>query len=835
MQLSHVKYKLVEGFIHNWLVVGPQKNVVSSESIDPFETEQKIKLLEKFYNKEPELDSTPVEPGPIGDGKFNTETFQDTWSYTKCKGDHWVIAHAFSSELSHLKSWAYVELKANRAGKIFLEVFSFSAIDLWMNGQHLVRYTDFLKGSIDSHTVAVTTNKGINSLLVRCEDIGIGVSPLVFALRICNEDRSPSTAIRVLIPTTIPHPWRRNELEKAFEEAYLDRDIFASHAPVEVKWPKNIRNKATYSVQLQTPSGRIYAQSEEKGVKDEKAFLGHSVSLNEGPYDILFIPVSREYYEEDIRITRKLPVWVAGNHPYSNRIYGSFVDRKKEALLDASRRPDRLFAEIANMALGKWKSVDLQIIQQAVGEIKTQPQFRLKEFLGLVGAFHRHTKNENAITRYLQEAMQDGLLEIDLSSPMGEPSESQQIISLSIQLLLSQMKSDEQKQIQTEQQIQSWLTSHGQLGFKTGDSPKTVAEVLFALSYLVDLAESEQIFDLAGVFMDKMILLLAINTFQGVYGGGYGLASEMDVKGGITQPTAGICRLFWGMGIFNQYPEYYVSLACMENYEMPAILADLASAQEDFWGTEKQASLLKTTYRTVDFMLNAACDIQVGERGKNEHLWQATLGSEAVVFSNHPAANSTISPVLPRFWCGNSRLPKLDHWKDVLIAIYDAPPEDWMGFTHAYFPIYAFDEYKVKENWFFARKDSAYLAITASNPLILLKTGESAYRELRCPGRQAVWICQLGRASWDGSFSVFQKKVHELPVKFEGLTVNFTSLRGDNLNTGWENSFLLNEVDVKYHQGHHILYPFASGAYPMKSLEVQYNEYLLKLNFDPEI
>jgi hypothetical protein len=114
----------------------------------------------------------------------------------------------------------------------------------------------------------------------------------------------------------------------------------------------------------------------------------------------------------------------------------------------------------------------------------------------------------------------------------------------------------------------------------------------------------------------------------------------------------------------------------MENYEMPPILADIASGQEDIWGTEKHPGYIKTTYRTPDFMLNAANNIQHGESGQNEHLWQATFGNEAVVFSNHPMASSTIFTDKPGLWCGNSSLPKIAQWKDVLIAIYNAPPDD---------------------------------------------------------------------------------------------------------------------------------------------------------------
>jgi hypothetical protein len=69
-------------------------------------------------------------------------------------------------------------------------------------------------------------------------------------------------------------------------------------------------------------------------------------------------------------------------------------------------------------------------------------------------------------------------------------------------------------------------------------------------------------------------------------------------------------------------------------------------------------------------------------------------------------------------------------WKDVLIAVHKLPDDDWMGFTHAYFPTYAFEETIFKDGWAFARKGDGYLAITAPADRAINAT--DGYRELRC-------------------------------------------------------------------------------------------------------
>jgi hypothetical protein len=115
-----------------------------------------------------------------------------------------------------------------------------------------------------------------------------------------------------------------------------------------------------------------------------------------------------------------------------------------------------------------------------------------------------------------------------------------------------------------------------------------------------------------------------------------------------------------------------------------------------------------------------------------------------------------------------------------------------MGFTHAYFPIYAFDEYAFSNGWAFARKGSGYLALTCARGFELIKRGPDGYRELRSYGGQNIWLCQMGRESLDGEFADFQKKVMELPLNWKEPGVNYTSLRGDRLSFGWQGSLLLN-------------------------------------------
>ncbi|MEZ4637924.1 MAG: hypothetical protein R2856_23690 [Caldilineaceae bacterium] len=90
------------------------------------------------------------------------------------------------------------------------------------------------------------------------------------------------------------------------------------------------------------------------------------------------------------------------------------------------------------------------------------------------------------------------------------------------------------------------------------------------------------------------------------------------------------------------------------------------------------------TYRTPHYMLSCAQDYRPGKPGYQQHPWQATLGIDAVLFTNHPGAEDEISR--PNFWGGNGVLPKAVQHRNVLIAMHHVPADDAFPYSHAYFP-----------------------------------------------------------------------------------------------------------------------------------------------------
>ncbi len=109
--------------------------------------------------------------------------------------------------------------------------------------------------------------------------------------------------------------------------------------------------------------------------------------------------------------------------------------------------------------------------------------------------------------------------------------------------------------------------------------------------------------------------------------------------------------------------------------------------------------------------------------------------------------------------------------------------------------------------------------------------GPDAHRELRSPGLQNVWLCQMGAESTDGSFEEFRRAVLATQPVVGGLRVTWTTLRRDRLAFGWTGPFLLNGAEQPITGFPHHESAFARAALPAESMDIGYVSEILRLNF----
>jgi hypothetical protein len=252
------------------------------------------------------------------------------------------------------------------------------------------------------------------------------------------------------------------------------------------------------------------------------------------------------------------------------------------------------------------------------------------------------------------------------------------------------------------------------------------------------------------------------------------------------------------------------------------------------------------TYKTPDYMLSTAQDYRKGYGGDQQHIWQATLGQDAVCFTTHPAK---IEGVTPNYWAGNGLLPRAAQYKNVMIAVYNIEkiPALYVPikhfFTHAWLPKDKFDEVTEKNGWIFARKGEGYLAVRSQNPYVWgtyrTETGDTngfqkpvgSDNEIIADGAQNIWLCQMGRKVEDGEFIEFAEKVSAARVAFSGMDVEFQSPSLGVVRFGWKSGFSVDGVEIQLHDYPRYGNPYSQIEFNSDEIKIAANGHELILNW----
>jgi hypothetical protein len=241
------------------------------------------------------------------------------------------------------------------------------------------------------------------------------------------------------------------------------------------------------------------------------------------------------------------------------------------------------------------------------------------------------------------------------------------------------------------------------------------------------------------------------------------------------------------------------------------------------------------TCRTPDYLLSAAQDYRPGYGGDQQHIWQATLGPDAVCFTTHPARREGPSP---NYWTGSGSLPRVAQVENVVLAVYnvDTRPGLYVThrllFTHAWLPRDRFDEVVERGGWILARKGDGYLALRSQQPYQWQdEPGEDQGREVLAPGKENVWICEMGRRAADGEFEDFVQRIVAAEVSFGRLRVRYHSPSQGRLEFGWRGPLRQDGRAVPLHGHPRYENPYVQADFPAERVSVGLDEHALELDW----
>lgn len=831
MAPNYLEYSLKDGYVENWIVAGPVITPVTGLSgQEGRQIERRQVVFSQMAGALPVFENPPVEyTDVILEGK------PLRWNYTRCREDHWVNVSADYAVWSHCSTYAYAEVSLRTPEKIAVELKASGPAEIWLNEQSIGKIAG-AGDEINTFQATVAFEK-TNRILVRFEQLGSLSCRNLMSLRLArHEDQDSIQEIKVRLPTIARHPRRFMQLEQVLEKAHLEEVVNYKGASFNLRWAEDVGEDFQFGYQVQDDQERIYVEGTWGVNATEPVDIGHTFRLFERPFRIVLKAPPREYYEMNNRYQRVIPLYVIDT-PYAETPYGSYAVRRGEALKDAAKREDKLFGQIARMGQGNWAELTPAVFASAIEQVNRREAGSDVLLMGLLGAALRFGSHEKfpADQEALHAAARDFKYKPDGTGgdALEFDSEAHAIVLLACELLASKCYPDMSTGAASlTAETASWLKEKGRNGFKSWLSNSKVELVIAALAHITSLADDETVRELAAILLDKVLLDLAVHTYKGAFGTAHAKTEASMIKSSQLEATSGITRLLYGLGVYNPHIAGVVSLA-LSDYEYPTFYGQIAADQSaEILSKENQGGVSTVTYRTPDYMLSSVQDWKAGQPGKAEHVWQATLGPDALVFSNRPAVSSEEAANRPGYWLGNETLPRVAQWKDALVAVYGETPPESLGFTHAYFPIYKFDEWEMKDGWAYARKGKGYLAITAARGLELVKHGPGGYCELRSYDAPNIWICQMGRESQDGSFSDFQRKVKKIHLAWSGNAVHFKTLRGEKVQFGWEGPLVVDEAAQKLAFEKMIDNPYCTAEPGASILEIQYEGTIMRLNFE---
>jgi hypothetical protein len=844
MKVNYLDYRLDHGYIQNWLVAGPQ--VIALNDLKGATGDRsglKLKVQNQYHVSDSMVTATPVdqEAFQVGDESL-------PWLYMRCHEDHLVDVSAVYPGPVYLRTWAYTQIETELPDPLAVTfvLTTTGTAEVWLNGNLVFQKTAIGDG-LETQCFPVQLAPK-NEILIRFENVTFIDCLNSLALRLADlPSEEIAQGLSITIPTLARFPNRQVALERVLEKAYLEEVVNTRGAKFNLRWAEDLNEQMRYAYQVQDLRGSIYVEGSWDTNDKNPLDIGHGYRLFERPFQVVLKAPGKEYFEQGLLYQRGMPLHVLDN-TYSEMPYASYAERRTEALEDALKHETNLFGEIAKLELGKWQELKIKLVLEAIDRVNRNENGSLTLLMGLLLIAARFMPKPE-FSEKLKGPLEACIIKFDYGADRPGLSESETILFATTEIVAGQLyaqhplggsESGQWRREHGEKLARIWLKQRGQYGFMQWNSNAAYELNFLALSQLASLAESTEIGEMAAILMDKMLFTLAVNSYKGAFGVSHGYTQASMIKSAQLEATSGVSRLLWGMGVYNQHILGTVGLAC-SNYEFPSFFTELAAAApEEMWSKEHHADAPASganevnlvTYKTPDYMLSSAQDYHPGQKGSTEHIAQATFGPDALVFINHPTSMHEHDGNLSGFWMGNGSLPRVAQWKDTLMAVYNLPEDDWLGFTHAFFPVYSFDEYSFKNQWAFARKGDGYIAITAACGIEHVWRGPDGYRELRSYGRQNTWLIQMGRKSQDGGFGDFRLKVLKSRLAWREPGVSFHSPKGIQFEFGWEGPLLLDGKEQSIAGFKHIENPYCSAELPARSIEIGFGDFLMRLNFD---
>jgi len=754
------------GYIRHWLVTGPhdtpyqgpkgEEYVLRRESVD-------------HTRATPPASASLGEPGPFG----------DPWRFYY-RGENFFVEHtAFYHGLTLVDSYAFTEIESSTSSPCEARLWVAGAADLWVNDGHIIRHDITRYMYPDFKMVELPLQAGINRICVRLQCFCVRDTRILFGLQILDR-----RGLMICVPG-------------------------AEHFPAANVWLDSVRTSGrdTVTSSLPSPAGASIAISGLPPI----AWPAGSTSLSLGAANPFRLSAQIVVGGQTLRRTLEIP---------ANRTANAAeipADLRKARLSFIGRVPA---GEPAKLALrkdflpllarrlsGTKSDLDSAMLDAVLAFIDNRgdcADFALATLLRLE-SLGLATAAESAKIRHTALAFRYWSDEPG-SDAMCFWSENHSLLFHGCQMIAGRLYPEEvfttsgrtgaDQAALGVKRCREWLDRIEPRGLEEFNSgtylPITVGALLNVVDFSGDAAMSRR----TSLLLDRIYENLALHSFEGVVVSPQGRVyrnvlypAESGAQALLSDATAKAPPEFLTFSSQSSLDgwtgEWITFPASSPNYRPPTGLENAMDQPVSKCYRQGDAEIV--LHKTAEYLLTSLAipsrstpHFEPGMGGYQQHICQATLGSECHVFINHPGCSFDEGKSRPGYWFGNGVYPRLSQHGGTLQAIFDIPDgserfhgrtqEEWQSppfraarrpydlhpvpFTHVHWPSDAFDRQEIRDHWLFGQKNSGFIAVWCSEKLQPHDEVLTA-REYRALAGKSAWIIICGSTRGHGSMESF--------------------------------------------------------------------------------
>lgn len=810
----------ISGYVCNWLVSGPK---LTTPQVDFFDQNQLA--FEKRLRGVIADDSLKTPPREIAVGRPGLDG--QPWSYYVAGNNWFVDFGVFYHLLTKVELYAYTELTVAEPRTVQARVRTFTAMDLWLNDEHIANIAAPVYKPIRNKDVTLHLNAGTNRIFIRIQDLGVRDTRTILGLQLLGD----TTGIAVTLPDEDGSISQIIEAEDWLRSvSYADGQLTAPAAP---PCPAEVTVYETIGGGHGGMAG---------GGKTTRAAWQSETALSVDPTAQginIAVKAAGETLQRDIELVHNV------RPKYAARTAATLEEHRlgimqKLADVQLSEHVSGVFWAsyyvLARCVLGRYTEQDNELLKKELELINKR--IDCADFLvaSTLRIFLKHRPADPDLNARMKEVMLDFRYWMDENGSDGMCfwSENHALLFFGCQMMAGKLYPDEvftrsgrtgREQYELgAQRCREWLDSVDDTLFEEFLSGGYMSVTSDALLNLVDFGPAD-VSEKATRVLDKLLRQLALHTYDGMVCGPRGRVYRdviwpfrQDVQSLMhyIEPSVPEELCMW-TAVFGD-TKYQIPTDLAQLMRTPTeqtypcgngeitlrktddyILTSVASPRIGNKGWSNEAYVTEDPYKTGHFtyMYTKALNerfhgttlFQPGVYGYQQHMWYASLTNDCAVFANHPGATHDYSSMRPGYWYGNGLMPAIRQQGNTLGAVYVLREEHPVTFTHLYWPTQSFDEEVRSDAWVFGRKGDSYIGVWCNVPFVP-HNDVLIDRELRAYAEKIAYLCVCSGKQETGTFADFMAAARAKAPAFDpdaqllhtadGLEVKFVEHHNDS-------------------------------------------------------